>query len=77
MDMKQCSGPWHLNDAQLALRDLKCAKTKSPTHYTTTSLHSGNTYVHAKQTCKLPKNLIEPKLRNSNINTEKETAPVI
>jgi len=41
---KQCSGrPWHLNNAQLALRGLKCAKKTSPHHYTTTtSLHSGN-----------------------------------
>uniref|UniRef100_A0A3P8XV90 Uncharacterized protein n=1 Tax=Esox lucius TaxID=8010 RepID=A0A3P8XV90_ESOLU len=29
---KQCSGrPWHLNDAQLTLRGLKCAKKTSPT----------------------------------------------
>jgi len=29
---KQCSGrPCHLNDAQLALRGLKCAKKRSPT----------------------------------------------
>jgi len=28
---KQCSGrPWHLNDAQLAIRDLNCAKKTSP-----------------------------------------------
>jgi len=34
---KQCSGrPWHLNNAQLALRCLKCAKKHPPHNYTTT-----------------------------------------